>query len=229
MDTIKLEHTFRELAAHQKLKVQGTHWASLITSYGVYQKIPAKAREVFDSIASHPSTRRFKAELPDAVCLEALVGVYAAHNQYQDMHQALHHAAQRGIHLTAYGANLFIKAYAASGSSGIEQARSIFDQMQDPPVGVAAAGNHGPRLHGAGAAQVPSRDPAFATPADPSNPWSSIFREPSTYEEMIKAELSQGHIPAAQSLLQRMHSRAFPPPIIMRAEALIQEAGSAQM
>ncbi len=46
------------------------------------------------------------------------------------------------VHMTAYVANVLIRAYAVVGD--IEKAREVFEGMADPAQGMAAMNNHAP-------------------------------------------------------------------------------------
>ena len=91
------------------------------------------------------------------------------------------------------------QAHIAQGD--IAAARAFFELMQDPPVGVAAPGNHERRYpkhhHQAGQASAPATD-------DP------IYREPSTWEIMVRSEIAAGEMGRAAALLSRVEERAFP-------------------
>lgn len=118
-----------------------------------------KAISIFESIASHPSSKRGPTSLPDAVTYEALINVLVTRKRMDLAQQYLARLQTSGVHMTAYIANLLIKGYAAEGA--IEQARAIFEGLADPPSGVAAPGNHVPHeSSNASSAHVAS------TPAD---------------------------------------------------------------
>ena len=60
--------------------------------------------------------------------------------------------------------------------------------------------------------------------------WANVLgalvnREPSTYEAMIRAELSYGHQDRASALFEKMKARAFPVALIHRARALFDHVG----
>jgi hypothetical protein len=96
------------------------------------------------------------------------------------------------------------QAFAANGR--IDRARDIFNSLSDPPVGVAAQGNH-PN----GRRHIKRRGPAMLMPiAGP------IYREPSTYESMIRAEAEHGEPEAAARVFEQALRRAFPPPVTER-------------
>ena len=69
--------------------------------------------------------------------------------------------------------------------------------MVDPPAGVAASHNHPLDRHGKVAEQAPGID-------------EPVYREPSTWETMMRAELGAGEHLRASALLKRVEARAFP-------------------
>ncbi|EST06843.1 Pentatricopeptide repeat [Kalmanozyma brasiliensis GHG001] len=229
----EMEHVFNELANRRSVPVQGTHWASLINCYGCMLNDLDRAILTFDSIASHPSSqgRRNAASLPDAVAFEALLAVFVAHGRTDLIRAHFQRMQDAGVKMTAYVANLLIRGYSMEqGHAGLDEARALFESMSEPAAGVAAVGNHPPRAHGAGA---PAQDDASASPAPFSGTgapyhagfaFEGIQREPSTYEAMIRAELSHGHSGRAAALVDRMEARAFPPALIVRARALVSDA-----
>lgn len=142
VDTAALEQVFDRVTSGRKPLVQGTHWASLIHSVGCVQKDLDRALALFDSITDHPSTRLSGARLPDAVVFESLIDVLAAHRRVDLIPHYVSQLHTLGIHMTAYIANLLIKAYASAGD--IEHARDIFEGLADAPEGMAALHNHTP-------------------------------------------------------------------------------------
>ena len=95
--------------------------------------------------------------------------------------------------------NTLIRAHAASGN--IEKAREVFESLADPSSGVAATGNH-------------------ASPDSKDEP--VVYREPSTFDTMIRCELGAGQQEKAEALLQRAIGRAFPAAIIAKMERLVK-------
>jgi len=84
--------------------------------------------------------------------------------------------------------------------------RGMFENMADPPVGVAAPNNHAP--HGnANETPVPSNAP--------------VYREPSTWEVMIRAELGTGNREAAVTLLERLKQRHYPQAVYSRIAGIM--------
>ena len=101
--------------------------------------------------------------------------------------------------------NTLIRAQTASGN--IEKARDIFESLADPPSGVHAPGNH--------ATDTPTSTVSPETP-------TVVYREPSTFEAMIRSEITAGEQSRATELLQRATARAFPKAIIDRLEKLVR-------
>ncbi|PCH41686.1 hypothetical protein WOLCODRAFT_151735 [Wolfiporia cocos MD-104 SS10] len=202
----EVERIFEIVSSGASPLVSGTHWASLINCYGCVEKDLDRALSTFDSIASHPSTTKSGLPLPDAVVFEALINVFVTLRRpdlipvYVDRLQSL------GIHMTAYIANLIIKGYANAGD--IEAARKVFENLADPPNGVAAPHNHAPHDNeNSAAGQVPVNVP--------------VYREPSTWEAMVRAELGHGHRDRAIELLDRAQERQFPPAVYNRIAGIM--------
>ena len=137
-----MEKTFAQLVKDKSVPVQGSHWAALINAHGCVSKDLDKAIAVFNSIEEHPSTRRSRAQLPDAIAFEALINVFVTLRRTDLVPAYLKRLQRSGVHMTAYIANLLIRGYAAAGN--IEEARKVFESLADPPVGVAAPHNHVP-------------------------------------------------------------------------------------
>lgn len=91
------------------------------------------------------------------------------------------------------------QGYTSQGK--IESARKVFDTLQDPPPGFAAINNH--------AALSNKAEPRPAHPSMASDE-THVYREPSTWETMIRAELDMNQFDRAADLLQRAERRAFP-------------------
>lgn len=220
---------FAKLSADRLVSVQGTHWASLIHTHGTVLRNLDRAIEIFESIADQaPMSRAGVSTVPNAVVYESLLAVFVAHGRTDLMPAYTTRMLGQDILPTAYIANLLIKGYAADGPLGLAEARRVFNSMSDPPAGVAAAGNHLPRHHGAGALrsfreQHTQRSSGLA--ADSANMLGAhVNREPSTYETMIRAELSHGHTEQARAIFERMKARAFPVALINRARSLFDNA-----
>lgn len=222
---------FARLSADRLVSVQGTHWASLIHTQGVVLRNLDQALSTFESIADRaPSLpRESVSTVPDAVVYEALFAVFVVHGRTDLMPTYLARMGTQRILPTAYIANLLIKGYAQDGPMGLIEARRVFDAMIDPPAGVAAAGNHLPRHHGAGALGLRrERKPGHSIreqTIDRANVLGALVnREPSTYEAMIRAELLFGHTDRASAILERMKARAFPAALVHRAQTLFDRA-----
>lgn len=142
VDLKAMEDVFDRLCAERHVQVQGTHWGSLINAYGCVGKDLEKAIQVFDSIASHPSTLKSKTQLPDAVSYEALINVFVTLRRTDLIPVYMDRLSASGVHMTAYIANLLIKGYAVGGD--LQRARGVFEGLLDPPQGVAASHNHAP-------------------------------------------------------------------------------------
>ena len=87
-----------------------------------------------------------------------------------------------------------------ASQNNIQAARTVFESLADPPSGVAAAGNHPVDRHPKHQHHVPDQLPQTAP----------VYREPSTWETMIKAELQSGDGQRAVELMKRVEERAFP-------------------
>ncbi|KAK0560398.1 hypothetical protein OC844_003784 [Tilletia horrida] len=270
----EMERIFAQLRKDSNVQVNGAHWASLIQCYGMELKNVSKAIEIFERAdaeaggsSGHSSNSGPTAA--DPIALEALMLVFFEAHQPHLMRryvEAMRRRRPQGTRMTAYICNLLIKGYALDGISGLCEARAIFAQMRDPPAGVAAAGNHAPRVHGAGSRRPstspsssaaaaanasssahaatrqnqrrkggPTPTPALshadgehdqqqaATAALGATSFDQVFREPSTYESMIRAELSHGFVEPARHILAQMESRGFPPALISRTRTLFDE------
>lgn len=136
-----MEQTFAKLCTDNSVQVLGTHWGTLIYAYGCVQKDLDRALDVFESITSHPSTRK-DIPMPDAVAYEALINVFVTLRRTDLISVYMDRFQSSGLHMTAYIANLLIKGYATAGE--LEKARSVFAGLVDPPTGVAAPNNHAP-------------------------------------------------------------------------------------
>ncbi|WFC99697.1 hypothetical protein MYAM1_002442 [Malassezia yamatoensis] len=216
---------FARLVADRLVGVQGTHWASLLHTQGTVLRDLDRALEIFESIAEHaPGPRNGVSTVPDAVVYESLFSVFVAHGRTDLMPAYLARMTNQGILPTAYIANLLIKGYAQDGALGLVEARRVFEAMIDPPAGVAAAGNHLPRRHGAGALGLHRErnvEGSRKHSIDRANLLGALVnREPSTYEAMIRAELSYGNHDQALALFDRMKARAFPAALLNRARTM---------
>jgi pentatricopeptide repeat protein len=181
-----MEDVFKRLQQDRSVSVQGAHWAALINAYGCAAHDLDRALAKFDSIPAHAQ--------PDAVAYEALFNAIVMHHRIDLVPRYLERMGNAGVHMTAYISNLLIKGYAAAGH--LERARGIFDSMIDPPVGLAAVHNH-PGHNGQDGIKHDVPIPVGAP----------VYREPSTWEAMVRAELGAGEKERATILLDRMEDR----------------------
>ncbi|EJD00786.1 uncharacterized protein FOMMEDRAFT_125211 [Fomitiporia mediterranea MF3/22] len=203
-DLVSMEDVFLQLTKDKRVQVQGVHWAALINAWGCIQKDLNRAISIFDSIASHPTTQRSGLVLPDAIVYESMINVLVTLRRTDLIPSYLERLSASGIHMTAYIANLLIKGYAIAGD--LERAREVFEGLLDPPTGHAAPNNHVPHSP-AGQMNVPSSAP--------------VYREPSTWEAMVRAELGSGNRDRATALLQRVQERHFPPAVYARISGIM--------
>ncbi|EGO04192.1 hypothetical protein SERLA73DRAFT_44140 [Serpula lacrymans var. lacrymans S7.3] len=204
IDADAMENVFKAVESSNSVQLQGSHWAALINAWGCVKKNLDKAIVIFDSISSHPGVKHSATPLPDAVTYEALFNVLVTHKRVDLIPTYVERLNASSVHMTAYIANLLIKGYAAGGN--IEQARTIFEGLADPPRGVAAPNNHVPH------------DSSTSAPASPT---SLSYREPSTWESMFRAELGSGNRDRALALLQRLQERQFPPAVYNRIKGIM--------
>ncbi len=172
IDLDAMERIFDNLSADSNLSVGSTHWASLINAYGSVAGRVDRAKEIFDSIATHASAIGTHPSAPatgkiDAICWEAILSVFASHKMIDQMEEYSRKMQASGVRGTAYTQNMLIKGYGLVGR--IEDARKVFEAMSDGVTGVAAPNNH----------------PALLTSSGQVKPTTSaetevIFREPST-------------------------------------------------
>ncbi|GAA5825251.1 hypothetical protein JCM3770_003172, partial [Rhodotorula araucariae] len=198
------QRIFAKLCQHRGVSVSGAHWASLITAYGINARQLDRALALFDSIAAHPTSRRAAGAAmppqPDAVVYEALLNVLIANERADLCDQYLDEMRRRGVRMTAYVGNTLIKGYTQQGL--YDRARAIFLAMAEPRAGVASAGNHPVDRH-------PKHHHLAAH--EPASVDAPTFREPSTYEAMIRCELAAGETVRAAEVLRLAEARAFPP------------------
>ncbi|KAF9782137.1 hypothetical protein BJ322DRAFT_1111026 [Thelephora terrestris] len=203
VDITAMEKTFATLCADPSVRVLGTHWGSLINTYGCIQKDLDHAVEVFESIESHPSTLK-GVPMPDAVSYEALINVFVTLRRTDLIPVYMDRFRSSGVHMTAYISNLLIKGYAIAGE--LEKARYVFASLADPPTGVAAPNNHAPHELDAAAVVQPN---------------APVYREPSTWEAMVRAELGNGNREEAVALLEKMQARQFPAAVYSRISGIM--------
>lgn len=224
IDEAGMRTIFGKLIADYKVDVQGNHWASLIWAYGSHLKDLDKAIEIYQSISTHPATIRAgnRGQEPDALAFEALLGVFADHRRIDLIEEQLRKREEKGCELTAYVANVVIKAYATQVPEiGLERARQVFEMMKDPPVGMAAAGNHPLQRQHVSGVQHGEQSPFDEANHAQLAGFERLKREPSTFEAMIRAEMEHGNLQEATALIQRMQARGYPPIVVTHAHDII--------
>ncbi|KAJ7233774.1 hypothetical protein C8J57DRAFT_1381560 [Mycena rebaudengoi] len=200
----RVEPIWAALQEDTSVEIQGNHFASLINAYGCVQKDLNKAIEVFQSIPYIP-----RAQPRDALVFEAMINTLVAHRRTDLMPEYVAMMASEGVHMTAYIANFLIKGYADVGD--MDQARSIFEGLVDPPSGIAALNNHAPH------------EPTSSPVIDPMEP---VYREPSTWEVMVRAELGSGNRDNATMLLDRLRARCYPEAVYNRISGILIDHSS---
>ncbi|KAI1792499.1 hypothetical protein LXA43DRAFT_1093473 [Ganoderma leucocontextum] len=207
IDVPAMEKVFQDLLADPSLSVQGTHWAALINAWGCVQKDLDKAIAVFDSIATHATvSKHTPSPIPDAVVYEAMINTLVTLRRMDLVPAFLKRLQSSGVHMTAYIANLLIKGYASVNE--IERSREVFESLLDPQEGVAAPHNHTPHQN--------KQSNILPVPAG-----TPVYREPSTWEAMVRAELGNGERDRAVALLQRLQARMFPPAVYQRISGIM--------
>ncbi|KAG6813178.1 hypothetical protein H0H92_013298 [Tricholoma furcatifolium] len=180
VDIAGMEATFLSLKADKSTSVQGIHFASLINAHGCVSKNLEAAVKVFQEMTI----------APDALVFEAMINTLVVHRRGDLIAEYVNKMHIAGVHMTAYIANSLIKCY--SLLNNVEEARRVFEALEDPPVGVAAPNNHAPHA------------PVESPVVDQNAP---VYREPSTWEAMIRAELGSGNREGALALLERLRAR----------------------
>ncbi|KAG6836915.1 hypothetical protein H0H93_001281 [Arthromyces matolae] len=180
IDLNGMETVWQSLNNRNPGLLQSTHYVSLLNAYGCVSKDFNKAVEVIDNM-----------KIPrDALIYEALFNVLVTHRRGDLFPEYINKMHLEGVHMTAYVANSLIRGYSLLNE--IEKARQVFESLEDPPQGVAAPNNHAPH------------SPLDALSIDANVP---VYREPSTWEAMIRAELGSGNREGAVSLLERLKAR----------------------
>ncbi|KAG6861502.1 hypothetical protein C0995_015929 [Termitomyces sp. Mi166 len=182
VDLEGMKSTWETLKADKTVSIQGTHYASLLNAYGCVSKDFDKAVEVFNSIDI----------ARDSIVYEAMFNVLTVNRRTDLINEYINKMRLEGVHMTAYIANSLIKGY--SLLDNIEEARKVFESLEDPPEGVAASNNHAP--HSPHSEVSPAIDQS-----------TSVYREPSTWEAMVRAELGSGNRDGALALLERLKAR----------------------
>ncbi|KAJ4493989.1 hypothetical protein C8J55DRAFT_500302 [Lentinula edodes] len=199
LDIPRMEAVFQELTDNHRVELQGTHFATLINAYGCVAKDLDKALAAYDYVFHHP-----RKPVIDALVFEAIANVCVAHRRIDLMPQFVTKMSEVGVHMTAYIVNVMIKGFAAVGD--IASARELFESLVDPPEGIAALHNHAPH--------EPSKMPSV-------NPMEPVFREPSTWEAMVRAELGSGTRDRAVALIERLESRKYPEAVVSRIRGIL--------
>uniref|UniRef100_A0A8H8CLR2 Pentacotripeptide-repeat region of PRORP domain-containing protein n=1 Tax=Psilocybe cubensis TaxID=181762 RepID=A0A8H8CLR2_PSICU len=200
IDLAKMEATFAQLQKHTEVPITGAHFASLINAYGCVNKDLDKAISIFETMHKVP-----RAPAPDAVVFEALINAIVAHKRTDLIPVYVSKMSESGVHMTAYIANFLIKGYA--NVNDMNQARAVFESLLDPPTGVAAPNNHAP--HDSNTPGVPVMEP--------------VYREPSTWEVMVRAELGCGNRRGALALLERLRERQYPEAVYNRISGVLTD------
>jgi len=133
-----------------------------------------------------------------------MINALVANRQTQLMPEWIEKMREAEVHMTAYIANFLIRGYSMVGD--VEQARNIFESLEDPPQGVAAPHNHAPH------------DPSSSPAIDAGTP---VYREPSTWEAMVRAELGSGNRECALELLERLKARQYPEAVYNRISGIM--------
>lgn len=203
IDIPAMELVFSHLIADKSVRVQGTHWASLISAYGIHAGDVKKAKEVFDKIPEQGGNY-------EAVVWEAWLNVLSQQGSIEQLEEAHTKMLESGVQPTAYVYNVLINGYARAGNIG--RAREVFESMGDSVTGVAAPNNHPVLLTSSG----------HAKPSTQAAGTGVVYREPSTYESMIRAEVTCGDKQRAAEVLQRMEERGYPTAVYMRGKAALE-------
>ncbi|EGF99907.1 uncharacterized protein MELLADRAFT_79375 [Melampsora larici-populina 98AG31] len=226
-DPVSMRDVFERACADRNVRINGSHWSTLINVKGSIEKDLEGTLQLFDSISSHRSTIRMRSArsgeaqvLPDAVCYEALFNVLLGLKRTDLISTYVERMQSGGVHMTAYVMNTLIKAHASSGD--IQAARDLFESLIDPAPGQAAAFNH-PTPHGIEKIQQgyhnnhqTSLQKSIGQVHDP------VYREPSSWETMIRSEIENGEIERAEGLMKRMENRAYPNALMNRVRKLIE-------
>ncbi|GAA5861237.1 hypothetical protein JCM3774_002237 [Rhodotorula dairenensis] len=229
-DLESLQRIFARLVNDKHVSVSGAHWAAMINAYGTVAKQLDRTLAIFDSIREHPTSRGANPNgpQPDAVAYEALFQALIVNGRPDLCDRYLDEMRARHVRMTAYVANNLIKAYSMLGQ--LDRARAIFFALADPPSGVASAGNHPvdrhPKHHHQGAAGTGTGIAGSAAAAVAMTGVDTpTYREPSTYEAMIRAELAAQEPLRAREILALAELRAFPPAVVARLQKLLAAEG----
>lgn len=133
----KVEQIFQQIVQNKDIELQSMHFATLINAHGCVLKNLDQAIAIFDSIDSYRN-----APAMDALITETMINVLVANRRVDLIPEFIAKMSFAGVHMTAYVVNAMIRGYAVAGD--LEQARTIFESLSDPPQGVAALHNHAP-------------------------------------------------------------------------------------
>ncbi|TEB28926.1 hypothetical protein FA13DRAFT_1865883 [Coprinellus micaceus] len=187
VDIGAMESVWEQLTSDSSVQINGTHFRDVDRAIATFDSIPELTVSPGTLSPTRPSsTPSSRTSAPELI------------------RSFMERMVEDSVHMTAYVANFLIKGYANSGD--VEQARTIFESMLDPPTGVAAPNNHAPH------------EPATAPTVGVMEP---VYREPSTWEAMIRAELGVGNRDRAQSLLDRLRSRQYPEAVFNRISGVM--------
>ncbi|PFH49146.1 hypothetical protein AMATHDRAFT_5181 [Amanita thiersii Skay4041] len=203
IDIQSMEKVFSTLLDESSIPILGTHFASLINAYGCVQKDLPKALSIFESIPSYAP----RAGAADAVVYEAVINALVANKRTDMMTEYVTKMSEGGVHMTAYIANFLIKGWANAGE--LARARALFESLVDPPQGVAAPGNHVPHEQQQQVQDVGTME--------------LVYREPSTWEAMVRAELGAGERRRALDLLKRLRARKYPEAVYNRISGILTD------
>ncbi|PBK65602.1 hypothetical protein ARMSODRAFT_960968 [Armillaria solidipes] len=203
-DIAKAEEVLDIVHKSMHARLEPNHIAAMINAYGCILKDLDKAIAFFDRVPMLSSDRLY-----DATVFEAMINVLVVHRRPDLIPKYLKKMEIVSVHMTAYVANVLIRAYAVVGD--IEKAREVFEGMADPAQGMAAMNNHAPFN------PLESRSVAVGTP---------VYREPSTWEAMVRAELGEGHRDRALDLLERLKRRQFPEAVYNRISGIMVDHSS---
>ncbi|KAG8821874.1 hypothetical protein FRC17_009708 [Serendipita sp. 399] len=211
-----------ERMKEKRVEISGNHYSSLILAHGCSKHDLEAAIKVFESLRKRPQRVQHslfprggsRVTLPDVLVYESILNVCITHHRYDLMEKYYTLMTEQDrIRPTAYICNLLIKGRASEGN--LQGARDIFEAMQDPPAGAAAPNNHAPHVSNEGVELV--NGSIVGNVKDP------VFREPSSWEAMVRAELSGGDRQRATALLQRMKARCYPAAITAKIEGILWE------
>ncbi|EJT50806.1 hypothetical protein A1Q1_08019 [Trichosporon asahii var. asahii CBS 2479] len=210
LDLTSMDRIFAELVRNRHVPVQGTHYASLITAHGLHANDVAKAKAIFNSLKR---PQRGSPAVIEPVVWGAILNVVGQRGTLEELESLRAELERSGSPSTAYVCNVLIAGYSRHGR--LDAAREVFESMADSVGGVAAPNNHPTLLTSSG-----HKKPATTAQA----PAGLVFREPSTYEAMIRAELAAGNRAEAEAILARMEERRYPVAVWMKARAIFDDA-----